>query len=611
MPFALHSSSPPPSFLLFFFTSFLLHPMTENFKTTLFSLTAILVALTAYLVTRPVTAPGTQQQNAGALLYPEFKDPLAVGALEIFSFDRESATPKDFKVALVNGNWVIPSHENYPTDAEKQLPEAAGSLLDLKILEVKTADAAEHEQYGVLDPDPTKNEIKSTSEGVGTKVVLDDKSGRNVMRLIIGKEDPTQPGVRFVRRAGQAEVYATKIDTSKLSTKFEDWIEPDLLKVNAWDIASVDLETYSVDEAAGGIIDGDVIRLTYDDAATENKWTLANAQAGEEVDPARLDAMRDALDDLRIVDVRRKPAGLSAELKTKEGMTLDRDAMLSLQSKGFFITRDGELVSNEGEMVVGTKEGIEYGLRFGEIATDSTAPSAGAAGEAEKGQNRYVFITAQFNKDRIEPPLLQALPGEEAPAAPETEAPSNDEEAPAAPDPDDVNAIEAEPAATEEPAASEAQPEGTEAAPSGTCQVADPSAETETAADAAPAEATEAAAPSEDITAQSPDQVAIDAERQRIEAENKRQQTLYDQKVADGEKKAEALNARFADWYYVISDEMYRKIRVDRAAILKNVNPLTKEPDTMQEFEQLRNALPAAPAGPAVDGEAPAAPTNP
>jgi len=551
--------------------------MTENAKTLLFGGAALVAALVAVYVTRPVVSPVDAREEVGAMLYPDFKDPLSAGSLEILSYDKETATPKDFKVALVNNSWVIPSHENYPTDAEQQLPAAAGSLLDLKILEVKTHEKSEHEQYGVLDPDPEAKEIKSGSDGVGVKVVLDDKSGKEIMRLIIGKEDPSQAGVRFVRRAGKDTVHATKVDTGKLSTKFEDWIQPDLLKVNAWDITSVDLDNYSVDEAAGGIKEGDRLALKYDDMATENKWTLAGKEEGEELNVARLDEMKDALDDLRIVDVRRKPQGLSAELKTKEGMTLNEESLLSLQSKGFFITREGTLVSNEGDLVVGTKEGIEYVLRFGEIASDTG--SAPAAGDDEKKQSRYVFISAQFNKDRIEPPQLQPLPGEEPAAQPEAEPSATGEQAPAAP--------ESEPAATE----------STESPAAGACQVAEQgAAEEQPAQTTAPAEGAE-------VTTQAPDQIAVEAERQRIETENKRVQALYDQKVQDGEKKAQELNARFADWYYVISDDMYKKIKVTRADIIKGIDPLTGEKNTLEEFEQLKNSLPTPPA---VQGESPA-----
>src|SRR5262245_4647452 len=188
--------------------------MTENAKTLLFGATAIVLAAVAFLVTRPSASNATATTNVGELLYPDFKDPLSAGSLEVFSYDPDTATPSNFKVAQVNNQWVIPSHENYPTDAEKQLAGAAASVMDLEVLEVKSDASTDHELYGVLDPDPSKNEIKSGSKGVGIKVALDTKANKEIMRLIIGKEDPSQPGVRFVRRAGYDPVYLTKIDTA-------------------------------------------------------------------------------------------------------------------------------------------------------------------------------------------------------------------------------------------------------------------------------------------------------------------------------------------------------------------------------------------------------------
>ncbi len=59
------------------------------------------------------------------------------------------------------------------------------------------------------------------------------------------------------------------------------------------------------------------------------------------------------------------------------------------------------------------------------------------------------------------------------------------------------------------------------------------------------------------------------AQRERVEMENKRKQDEYDQKVADGKKHVADLNARFADWYYVISDDVYRKIHLSHDEIFK------------------------------------------
>jgi hypothetical protein len=38
---------------------------------------------------------------------------------------------------------------------------------------------------------------------VGMRVTIRDKSGKDLLSLIIGKEVPGRPGLRYIRRAGQ------------------------------------------------------------------------------------------------------------------------------------------------------------------------------------------------------------------------------------------------------------------------------------------------------------------------------------------------------------------------------------------------------------------------
>jgi hypothetical protein len=54
-----------------------------------------------------------------------------------------------------------------------------------------------------------------------------------------------------------------------------------------------------------------------------------------------------------------------------------------------------------------------------------------------------------------------------------------------------------------------------------------------------------------------------------VERENRRKQESYDEKVVDGKKRVEELNGRFADWYYIVSDEEFKKIHLDRDVVIK------------------------------------------
>ena len=101
----------------------------------------------------------------------------------------------------------------------------------------------------------------------------------------------------------------------------------------------------------------------------------------EELNTAKIDELKNALDDLKIVDVARKPEGISTDLKASADFMKKRDAILTLASRGFIVAMtkaggDVEICSKEGEVRSLMKDGVEYVLRFGEIATDSDTGSA-------------------------------------------------------------------------------------------------------------------------------------------------------------------------------------------------------------------------------------------
>ncbi len=66
------------------------------------------------------------------------------------------------------------------------------------------------------------------------------------------------------------------------------------------------------------------------------------------------------------------------------------------------------------------------------------------------------------------------------------------------------------------------------------------------------------------------EKVVKDAETVRIEAENARKQREYSEKVAKARKRVNELNQNLAGWYYVISNEVYDKIRLNRSSFVKS-----------------------------------------
>ncbi len=387
--------------------------MSETGKTGLFAAgAAVSVVLAALMVyanspSVPVDIVGLDEPFFNA------KDPLAVTSMEILRFDKDTNRPIRFEVGQHDGIWSIPSHDNYPADAEDQLKKAATEVMGLEKLNFVSQDRTTQKLYGVVDPE----KAKVGESGVGVRVTLRDAKNKALADIIVGDAVKDKPSLHYVRDPQQDHIYVCKVDPAKFSTKFDDWIEDDLLKLSDWDVRRVVLHDYSIDEARGTLVGGDVVALTYTDQASgDNKsWTLKDAKPGMELDETKLNDMRKALGDLKIVNVARKPEGIGASLGKEEGAELANSDLVNLQRHGFLWaqTSDGatQLFSNDGEVRVTMKDGVEYVLRFGNVTAGSD--------EKQDQTNRYLLVTTEFRPDMIDKPQLEALPGAAAGPQPE------------------------------------------------------------------------------------------------------------------------------------------------------------------------------------------------
>jgi hypothetical protein len=552
--------------------------MSETFKTMTFvgiGVAAVLVALAS----RPTSADLNTEDLVGENLTKKFSSPDDAKRLKVVRFSEDTATLREFEVAEGEGGlWTIPSKDGYPADATKQMAEASMSLKDRDILGVESQSKADHELYGVIEP---STNLRAGQKGVGTRVSLFDGNDDPLVDLIVGKARKDAEGQHYVREAGRDVVYVVNIDPDKLSTSFEDWIEKDLLKLDAWDLEQVEVKDYSAELVAGMSPDGQFttgidwdqradMTLSYNDK--DAKWQAVKLRAydpktkqyvdfsvaeDEELNTVTLNDLKSALDDLKIVDVVRKPEGLSDDLKAGSDFLSDIETRRDLILRGFTPTPNAsdtgaEIISSDGEVIATLKNGAEYVLRFGNLTsgpgeeknkqTPEALPTKKDADDSDV--HRYLFVMARFNEDAVKRPELQPLPElpkEEAAAKPEGEATS-------------PGLSSSKPAAGKE---DEAAKPATDAAA--------PETDAEKPADVKD----EPAAKSEDDAAKEKEVERIMAERKRIEDENQRKQADYQEALKAGRDKVQELNRRFGDWYFVVDNDVFNKIRLGRDGVVK------------------------------------------
>ncbi len=518
--------------------------MNENTKTLIFAGIGVVLAGLAY-ATLPAPSTNTVEDRTGKPLFENFTDPTKAASLEISRYDTDKNKVESLKVEKSGGIWALPSHGGYPADAQDSLKDAAGSLLGVNALGLATEFPEEHHLFGVLDP--TQKVDDSKKKDVGMLVIIRDGKGDDLARLIIGKAVKDPPGQRFVRIAEGStftdKVYVAKIDTEKLPTEFNKWIERDLLKLNPNDIKRLTLMDYSVLKEDGGYLAEKRMEAAVSWDTLSAVWNLDRFQLftrgvprdaalgdGEELNKQKLDEMKTALDDLKIEDVRRKPAGAGDN---------DPKLMQQMVKLGFIPAKD-RLYSTNGEIHVDLLDGVRYILRFGDIA----GVQAGSDG---KKLNRFLMVNAELTDDVLHPPMLEPEPA--GPTVPPATPPTTP---PAAEEPAKSNGGACQDETKEEPKATEPDKEK--------AKTDDKAGKTKAKAGAEPP-----GKPVKPISKPDPAQLELD----RIKKANQRKMDEYNLKKKKAEAKVVDLNNRFKDWYYVISEDTYKKVHLGRTDIIR------------------------------------------
>ena len=533
--------------------------MKENKKTITF-LGAAIIAVGIATFTSPTKRDPSEKANLmGQALFESF-DARAVTGIEIVEVDEEDIQTKSIEVTQTEKGWFIrrPGKADYPANADNQLKDVSSMLFDLRIIDQAGEGAGEHAKFGVLNP----SKAEATESGIGRLIHLKNSSGSNLASLIIGEEVDGLPSTYYVRKPDQNAVYRVEVSNARdVSSKFVDWVEQDFLDLDKSKVKQVTLDNYDVNLAQGKINRTNnpfVLNIA------DSKWSLpgGNLKDNEELDKEILDALKDALDDLEIIDVERKPEILVKNLKQgKEFFSNLRDAnnqavVQALQQKGFYTiaAKDAsgqtvpKVVSNKGEVLVGMESGVEYVLRFGDIYRGSEDD------ENSSGDSRYIYAFARVNESLLAPPEFAPVPSVSAQGSKGPEGEKGPIAKPGSP-----------PNFTPPTAPPQATPPPPPAKPNGANKKAN-KIEKKTDTD------------------QSAEKAKKDAEKEaeiaQIQASNARIQSEYNGKISSARQRVKEINENLAGWYYVISNDIYEKIRLERNSFVKSKdNPVVEMPD--------------------------------
>jgi len=168
---------------------------------------ALVTTLLAWVTVPRSSTPGAFEDR-GTAFFPGFNDPTMAQSLEVIDFDEETATAHPFKVQVQNGLWSIPSHYNYPADAEQQLSQISAAIIALKKDVVAADNVSEQERTRTLDP---LDETLPAIRGRGTRVIIKGSNDRLLADIIIGKALEGRPAFRYVRLSDQRRIYVAVV----------------------------------------------------------------------------------------------------------------------------------------------------------------------------------------------------------------------------------------------------------------------------------------------------------------------------------------------------------------------------------------------------------------
>ena len=137
----------------------------------------------------------------------------------------------DLTVRRDGNNWLVEQKSGYPADAGK-IRRVVLALADMTLVEPKTAEPALYPRLGVEDP----------GHGKSTLVVIKDKSGADIGRLIVGRHSYDRLGAGsdgvYVRKPSDAQSWLAR-GSLDFSDDVRGWLARQIVDVPSSRIAKV------------------------------------------------------------------------------------------------------------------------------------------------------------------------------------------------------------------------------------------------------------------------------------------------------------------------------------------------------------------------------------
>ena len=553
----------------------------------------------------------------------------------------EFEVAKDAKTGL----WSIPSREGYPADASKQMAEAATLFIGLKSLDVASEKRADQELFGVLEPSTQREQggdgvgmlvqMRDAKNNMLVDIIIGKETDDKKRFLRAPNED-----VIYV-----ADINTQPLSTDFKQWIESDLLKLSSNDIDSIGIKDYQLLPTNQGLALSRNYEADINFLSTTGQWAPKQISTFGSEGKvervltdeEQLNATRLNEVKSTLDRLILADVAKKPTGLAADLKGNRKQ-LGEDALVSLAKRGFYPDpqqKDGDVVefyAENGELIVSLRNGVQYVLRLGGSAGADMSQPIGTGEEGKISINRYLLVTCRLDESKIPEVVLEKVPetveelkalealkkdagavvpggnavpfGSDAtmPAVPESAGPESTSpasagtasagtEAPVVP-PSTESPVKDPDAEPPQPPANDPpkDPVAAEVAYGAAKFVSLRSQDGEQPPAETPPPAQEAVAPAQPNPEGSAEQDITEEEwkerlavkKEEVTKSNQRKLEERAEKLNLAKNKVAELNSRFADWYYIISEEDYRKLKIK-----------------IEDLIQPKSAAPAPPTAPA------------